>query len=181
LDGVKPAVVAEPEQVSLLGADEHAIRGRHHADELELAPSDLDPSSLRIAPRERVLPDHRPDLAVADVHRRDLPVPETRVGPRLAAGEAEQALARADQQLGRSAEIAHRTTIPASPDDGRALLGVAVAVVRLAGDARRGAGELLHDGEADTLGDQLVDLGVLVVGRDREPRRVAADGLVLEP
>src|SRR4029453_11876445 len=147
---------------------------------------DLGPRLLRIAPDDRVPFGHRPHVAVADVQSRDLPGPEARVGPRLATGQTEHALARADQQLGRrtrrSAGIAHPTTIPRfRPTTAGRLRGVAVAVVRLAGDARSAAGDLLHDGEALTLGDQLVDLGVLVVGGDREPRRIATDGLVLEP
>ena len=56
-----------------------------------------------------------------------------------------------------------------------------MTMVRLARDAGRAAGDLLHDRVATTLGYHLVDLGVLVVDRDREPRRVAAHGLVLRP
>ena len=50
------------------------------------------------------------------------------------------------------------------------LLGVSVSLVGLASDPRRITGDLRHHGEAALLGHQLIDLGILVIGRDREVR-----------
>ena len=50
------------------------------------------------------------------------------------------------------------------------LLGVSVSLVGLASDPRRVTGDLRHHGEAALLGHQLIDLGILVIGRDREVR-----------
>src|SRR6185436_18224397 len=100
------AVVAdEPEQVRLLRAGEHPVRGRSQAGEIErVAPSDVYPRTFRFAPSDHPPLRNRPDSAITDRQGGDLPRPEarigTRIGTRIAARECEQALARPEEQVG---------------------------------------------------------------------------------
>ena len=81
LDRCEGAVVAESEQVGLFGADEHALRGRDRADELELAPSDLSecPSGSRRTIACRSATAHTPASPTASAET-------SRVVPKLGSG-----------------------------------------------------------------------------------------------